>query len=101
MQGRGMMIVLVVLLYVAAVFAGVAVLFGLAILFRAKDEYHSPYQHIYDMIASDDPEVRERGGELIMRTGPVPGSYGDRNSYGPGRCHHMAGYPGCRGGCNR
>lgn len=28
-------------------------------------------------------------------SGPIPGSFGDLNSYGPGLCRHMAPYPGC------
>jgi hypothetical protein len=59
------------------------------------DVYRSPYQAIYDLIDSDDPDDRARGAELIMRTGPVPGSFGDMDSYGPGRCRHLAPYPGC------
>lgn len=60
-----------------------------------QSRYVSPYQNIYDAIASDDPDERERGYAALTLTGPVPGSFGDRNSYGTGPCGHMAPYPGC------
>ena len=62
---------------------------------KKRPEYVSPYQHIYDGLASDDPEVKEQATRALMASGPVPGSYGDFNSYGPGPCGHMGPYPGC------
>lgn len=57
--------------------------------------YVSPYRHIYNALESDDPEKREVGKAMLMASGPVPGSFGDNNSYGLGPCGHMAPYPGC------
>lgn len=62
---------------------------------RKREGCVSPYRHIYDMLDSNDPETQKRGAELIMSIGPVPGSFGDNNSYGAGPCGHMGPYPGC------
>lgn len=43
-------------------------------------------------VADHHPEVAL---EILERMGPVPGSSGDRNSYGRGPCRHLAPYPGC------
>lgn len=42
----------------------------------------------------EEGKTRE-AARVLQAMGPVPGSFGDRNSYGPGPCAHLAPYPGC------
>lgn len=66
---------------------------------RPSDIHHQMLNQIGEGLRNGTMTEGE-AGFLALMMGPVPGSFGDLNSYGPGRCHHLGPYPGCPGGCN-
>lgn len=70
--------------------------------FRRPKPAPSDVQHdMLDMIARglrDGTMTDHDAAFLADAMGPVRGSFGDWDR-SAGRCHHMAPYPGCTGGC--